>query len=116
MISQRRVTQMLTTPGSPESRSSGANRTIQIIELYYAVVLPESSSRCEPTTSAMRMSIHLSAVCEISQDLRYFSPASSRRLIGYHSISARDEHAESSATACEIADEVRSNLFFGLDV
>jgi hypothetical protein len=85
-------------------------------QAYYAVVLPESSSRCQPTTSAMRMTIHLSAVCEISQDLRYLSPASSRLLIGCRSISARDERAESSATACEIADEVRSNLFFGLDV
>lgn len=62
------------------------------------------------------MAIHLSAVCEISQDLRYLSPARCWAPIGYCNNSACDEHAEGSSTACEIADEVRPNLFFGLDV
>lgn len=62
------------------------------------------------------MTIHMSAVCKISQDLRYLSPARCRRPIGSRSISSRDEVAESSGTACEIADEVRPNPFVGLDV
>lgn len=61
------------------------------------------------------MAIHLSAVCEISQDLRYLSPARCWPPIGYHNNLAREEHAEGSSTACEIADEVRPNLSFGLD-
>jgi hypothetical protein len=85
---------------------------------HLTLFAPVQEMRSFSTTSAMRMAIHLPAVCEIGSGSTLSQPCRMRAAYWSRAPSGvqRARYSQDSATACEIINEVRANLTAGLEV